>query len=594
MRRVIKQFFAAFAAAIVIFMPIVPVTAGATGSGDSLMSLGDGNAVPNQSSYGYGDISTDGRYVAFNSTATNLVSNFTPQGNQVFVHDRTDGSTRLVSENNAGVSANQAAQNPIMDSTGRYVVYGSNASNLGDNNTNNFSRCYLRDLQQSTTEGATPYSTSASCFGISIDGNFIGFTGDLTGSWPGYFCPHFPCNWTSISSFIRNRTTGNITPVAIDSNGQYGFVNSSGVWENFQAERASMSDDGNIVAFWSSSPLVPGVEAGFHIYVRNMTTNSIQLIPSPNGIAGTQNNGAVVSGNGQFILYTTLQPDLQAYDVYVRNLQTGTDTQVDLDSSGNPLSGSANDAAISPDGKYVAFSHSPNGGGGQGSGTHEYIRDMQSGVTTQADITPSGQQPNNASFGPINFTQDGQLLFGSFATDLTSDNAPAPQVYLSAPLTPAAPTNLTAPTPTQTPSLSWDAVSGATSYNIYRNGTEIDSSTTNSYTDTTATPGTYDYYVTAVNSGGESSPSNTVTVMVGTAPAITSANTASTGMRTPFSFTVTTTGNPTTSLSETGDLPSGITFTDNGDGTATIAGEAPAGSDGDYPITIDASEWHQP
>lgn len=62
-----------------------------------------------------------------------------------------------------------------------------------------------------------------------------------------------------------------------------------------------------------------------------------------------------------------------------------------------------------------------------------------------------------------------------------------------------------------------------------------------------------------------------------------------TGMRVPFSFTVTTTGSPVPSLSETGALPTGITFTDNGDGTATLAGEAAAGTNGSYPLTITAT-----
>ena len=85
-----------------------------------------------------------------------------------------------------------------------------------------------------------------------------------------------------------------------------------------------------------------------------------------------------------------------------------------------------------------------------------------------------------------------------------------------------APTNLSAPSPAQNPSLSWDATSGATSYNIYRNGTKIDSSSTNSYTDNNAPEGTDSYYVTAVNAAGESGQSNSVSVLVDrTAPTIT-------------------------------------------------------------------------
>ncbi len=56
-----------------------------------------------------------------------------------------------------------------------------------------------------------------------------------------------------------------------------------------------------------------------------------------------------------------------------------------------------------------------------------------------------------------------------------------------------------------------------------------------------------------------------------------------------FTTTVHTTGIPTAAITETGALPTGLTFTDNGDGTATIAGTPAAGSGGSYPITITAT-----
>jgi YVTN family beta-propeller protein len=73
------------------------------------------------------------------------------------------------------------------------------------------------------------------------------------------------------------------------------------------------------------------------------------------------------------------------------------------------------------------------------------------------------------------------------------------------------------------------------------------------------------------------------------APAITSAGSASIGMRSPADVTVTATGVPAPALTQTGALPSGITFTDNGNGTATLSGIAPAGTAGRYPITITAA-----
>jgi hypothetical protein len=100
----------------------------------------------------------------------------------------------------------------------------------------------------------------------------------------------------------------------------------------------------------------------------------------------------------------------------------------------------------------------------------------------------------------------------------------------------------------------------------------------------------YTFTVTATSAAGTSQPSQPSNVVtVEESPAITSPTSASTGMREPFSFTVTTTGVPTAAITETGALPTGVTLADNGDGTATLGGTAPAGSAGSYPITITAS-----
>jgi hypothetical protein len=75
----------------------------------------------------------------------------------------------------------------------------------------------------------------------------------------------------------------------------------------------------------------------------------------------------------------------------------------------------------------------------------------------------------------------------------------------------------------------------------------------------------------------------------GTAPAITSTNGTTVTVGTAGSFTVTTTGTPTVSLTETGALPSGVTFVNNGNGTATLSGTPAAGSGGTYTLTFTAS-----
>ena len=81
----------------------------------------------------------------------------------------------------------------------------------------------------------------------------------------------------------------------------------------------------------------------------------------------------------------------------------------------------------------------------------------------------------------------------------------------------------------------------------------------------------------------------TLTIQTTTAaPAITSGGSATAAVGSHLSFEVTTSGTPAANLTETGTLPAGVTFTDNGDGTGSLAGTPAAGSGGTYPVTITA------
>jgi hypothetical protein len=102
---------------------------------------------------------------------------------------------------------------------------------------------------------------------------------------------------------------------------------------------------------------------------------------------------------------------------------------------------------------------------------------------------------------------------------------------------------------------------------------------------TPATSGTTDLTVTATNGSGSTSQS--LSIIVGKAPAITSANAARFSTGTAGSFTVTTTGYPAPTIGGTGTLPAGLTFVDNKNGTATIAGTPTVG--GTYVLTVTAT-----
>lgn len=165
------------------------------------------------------------------------------------------------------------------------------------------------------------------------------------------------------------------------------------------------------------------------------------------------------------------------------------------------------------------------------------VTDNTSGVNTgeyYVGSTDPGQgngtpMTYDAANGTLTATVGSNLSLGTYTFNVRAeDNAGNWSNVQSSVLTvgSAAPTNLTAPTPTnQHPSLSWVAPAdgSATSYNIYRDGTEIGSTTSTSYADTSVTQGSYNYYVTAVDANGDGSvPSNTVSVVYDTTgPTIT-------------------------------------------------------------------------
>ena len=107
-------------------------------------------------------------------------------------------------------------------------------------------------------------------------------------------------------------------------------------------------------------------------------------------------------------------------------------------------------------------------------------------------------------------------------------------------------------------------------------------------------PGTYTVTVTGTEGSNNHPTTVSVTVTAAAAPTITSTDNAAFTAGSAGAFTVTTTGSPTPTIAETGGLPSGVSLTDNHDGTATLAGIPGAGSGGTYAITMTAANGVPP
>jgi hypothetical protein len=126
-------------------------------------------------------LSADGRFVAYQSLATNLVENDTNDTGDIFIFDRLTQKTAQISVSSAGELANAISDIPAISGNGRRVVFRSKASNLNAENHHNAFDLYVHDRLTGTTELvnqtewgelANEWSDSPS---ISFDGRFIGF-----------------------------------------------------------------------------------------------------------------------------------------------------------------------------------------------------------------------------------------------------------------------------------------------------------------------------------------------------------------------------------------------------------------------------------
>lgn len=117
----------------------------------TLVSVGASGMGGGNDNSGIPSVSLDGAFVAFESTASNLVPNDTNGFSDVFLRDVTAGITRLVSAGTNGSVANGASGTPLLSRDGRYVVYETRASNLVNDDTNGTQDIFIYDgLQQST------------------------------------------------------------------------------------------------------------------------------------------------------------------------------------------------------------------------------------------------------------------------------------------------------------------------------------------------------------------------------------------------------------------------------------------------------------
>lgn len=266
-----------------------------------------------------GSITPDGRYVAFRSGATNLVTGDANGADDIFVRDRLSGTTEIVSVDSSELQVNLASFLPSLSSNGRYVAFETAANNLVPGDIGGWSDIFVRDRVLGTTERVSVDSSRAEAdsnsyaASISADGRFVAFESVATNLVAG------DTNGTR-DVFVRDRPSGTTERVSVDSSGTEG---------NFGGELASISSDGRCVAFESqASNLVAGDTNGTgDIFVRDRLQATTERVSTDS--AGMQVNGrsryCSISSDGRFVAFQSAATNLVAgdtngvRDVFVRD-----------------------------------------------------------------------------------------------------------------------------------------------------------------------------------------------------------------------------------------------------------------------------------
>lgn len=390
-------------------------------------------------------ISADGRFVVFASRAKNLSPAAQSGRLQIFVRDLKTGATTLVSRASGadGAVAELGGWEPSISADGRYVAFRSGSENLSPEDTA-FNDVFVRDLATATTTlvsratgaGGAAANGESSDPSISVDGRHVAFE-----SGAGNLSPDDADTATSI--YVRDLDT-DVTELVSRASGVAG---ASAADYSFEP---SISAEGRYVAFTSRGALAPDDfdQESFpqDVFVRDRVAATTTLVSRASGPTGApsdvESDEAAISADGRHVAFASSAKltGQRAYDlnVFVRDLNTETTSLVSVGDEGAAGDGKRN-PAISADGRYVTFETrgnkvSPVDADGR---VDVFARDMQKGVTVTVSRASGrlGGPGDGASFNSSISADGSRIVFDSRASNFSAaDDDKFSDVFLRTPV----------------------------------------------------------------------------------------------------------------------------------------------------------------
>lgn len=412
------------------------------------VSVSSAGAANNGDSFG-GSISDDGDTIVFSSASSALVPGDGNGKNDIFVYKVSSDTLTLISRSTTGVPANDNSGAPSISGDGRYVVFESGATDLVENfvdgnGTSQFDDVpdiFVHDLNDGTTSLVSLSNTDSpslqSCKAPTINttGQFVAFQAGAGLANDTEF--DFPRQ-----IYVRDLTNGTTTLVSVDTNGTAGSA---------ESHRPDISADGTLIVFDTQSDLLDGGDTNeknmapvTDVYLRevaNATTTLISL-----GNADQQGDDiswkANISGNGDLVAFTSeatnFEPSGAIADrskVFLRDRGGAmeTTTRISTSVSGGDPDANTELPSFSANGSYLVFQSGASNLLAPGIDTNGefdiYYYDLNSMGLTRISVADSGAQGNAGSYGP-NVSNDGRVVFNTRSTGFSaSDNDAVNDVY---------------------------------------------------------------------------------------------------------------------------------------------------------------------
>lgn len=297
-------------------------------------------------------ISADGRYVAFVSSAPDLVADDSNGVPDVFVHDRLTGQTLMASVSVTGRAASGESRAPSLSSSGRFITFSSKANDLVLGDVNNAEDVFVRDMQTGVTVRVSIGGSGENAAGessspvISANGRYVAFASTAS---------NVAGNDSNDASdvFVRDMQLGTTSMISVTSAGGSGAGAS---------DQPAMSADGQIVAFRTTAPdLGSGAGAISQVIVVDRASKKIVTASGPGSGGDEASSLPAVSANGRRIAFVSLASNLvsgdsnNTSDVFLFDLDTSKVTRLSVLTSGAQSSGGCAQVALSANGEYAAF-----------------------------------------------------------------------------------------------------------------------------------------------------------------------------------------------------------------------------------------------